>query len=274
VVDDHARRNYGNFLKEPPGIPREGSNPLGDGVGLHRPCLSVAESIGNWSPRAPSSPIGHDVYGIASLPLPREPAMPKRRERIWHFLLGISTDNASCTRRGFVARERSRRERLEEIGRTFIEGYNAALRLGDPEEITPQLGAVVHELEGFACEGAAMGFAVLDLLTPRSRRRFLRFLAGPARHHIYMAHVGAGLRQCRFEDGGNSWIGNQSFCALDGLSIIVPFRINQYAARPQQPCLNADRLRLTMSASPPLLPSTEPGSSARPKRAPISRWAR
>ena len=151
------------------------------------------------SSRSPAGPIDHAACAIASPPILHEPAFPERPlgGRIRHFLLGISADHASCTRRGFVVTERSRRERLEEIGRTFIEGYNAALRLGDPETMTPRFGAVAGELEGFAYEGAAMGFAVVDLISPWPRRRFLRFVARAARRHVYMAHVGAGWALAR-----------------------------------------------------------------------------
>jgi hypothetical protein len=49
------------------------------------------------------------------------------------------------------------------------------------------------------------------------------------------------MRQCRFEDGGNSWIGNQRLRAPDGLRIVVIFLgLDKNAARPQQPCLDAD----------------------------------
>ena len=112
-------------------------------------------------------------------------------------LLGIDPAEAGFVRRGFAPADPSRRERLEEIGRTFIAGYNTALRLGDPDPAAPRFDATARELQGFAFEGAAMGFALLDLLTPWRGRRFVRFVGGPAAPHIYMAHVGAGWALAR-----------------------------------------------------------------------------
>jgi hypothetical protein len=63
--------------------------------------------------------------------------------------------------------------------------------------IDTELGSAPQELQGFAFEGAAMGFALLDLVMPWRGRRFARFITGPAAAHIYMAHVGAGWALAR-----------------------------------------------------------------------------
>jgi hypothetical protein len=111
-------------------------------------------------------------------------------------LLGIAPEEASFARRGFPPTEPSRQRHLEAIGRTFVAGYNAALRAGDPDAAPPAPDAPA-ELLGFAFEGAAMAFALLDILVPRRRRRFARFVAGAAGPHVYMAHVGAGWALAR-----------------------------------------------------------------------------
>jgi hypothetical protein len=119
------------------------------------------------------------------------PAAQARRR-----LLGIAPAEASFARRGFRPIEPSRQRRLEAIGRTFVAGYNAALRIGDPDAPAPALDAP-SELRGFAFEGAGMAFALLDILSPWRARRFARFVAGPAASHVYMAHVGAGWALAR-----------------------------------------------------------------------------
>jgi hypothetical protein len=124
-------------------------------------------------------------------------AEPRGFARLRDRLLGISGDEASFVRRGFAATEPSRQLRLEQLGRTFVEGYNAAIRLADSDLITPRLEAVAEERRGFAFEGAAMGFALLDLLAPWRSRRFARFLASPATPHVYIAYVGAGWALAR-----------------------------------------------------------------------------
>ena len=48
------------------------------------------------------------------------------------------------------------------------------------------------------------------------------------------------MRQRRFKYGRDGWVGNQRARAPEGLSIIVVRGVDQNAARPQQPRLDAD----------------------------------
>ncbi len=105
---------------------------------------------------------------------------------------GISPSETTFERRGFRGGEGGARERLERIGPAFAAGYHAALDTDSPVRLAPQLDAVVPALRGFAYEGAAMGLALRDLLTPWRRDRLKNFLRGPGDAHAYMAHVGAG----------------------------------------------------------------------------------
>src|SRR5207247_986244 len=63
--------------------------------------------------------------------------------------------------------------------------------------IGPALERVEIELRGFAFEGAAMGLALLDRLTPWKAQRWRSFARGPGEPHAYMVHVGAGLALAR-----------------------------------------------------------------------------
>ena len=83
------------------------------------------------------------------------------------------------------------RERLEAVGAAFLVGYHAALERGE-EGLTAALDEVELERRGFAYEGAAMGLALIDCLSPWGMGRWRRFLCGAAEPHAYMAHVGAG----------------------------------------------------------------------------------
>jgi hypothetical protein len=113
-------------------------------------------------------------------------------------LFGISADETTLAKRGFRESSPGVRERLEEIGTTFVTGYHAALHEDRPEPLGRHLEQVVtKELQGFAFEGAAMGLTLLDLLTPWKRTRLRAFLDGPAMPHLYMAHVGAGWALAR-----------------------------------------------------------------------------
>lgn len=80
---------------------------------------------------------------------------------------------------------------LQNIARTFVQGYQASLEDGDLTELWSRLNAVEAELRGFAFEGAAMGLALLDHLTLK-RGRVRSFLEGPAAAHAPLVHVGVG----------------------------------------------------------------------------------
>src|SRR4051812_12052035 len=113
-------------------------------------------------------------------------------------VLGISPQETSFARRGFRCNSDAVRERLETVGRNFVAGYLCALEAPDAEVLAARIGAAVtRDFQGFANEGAAMGLALLDALTPWRRGRLQRFLAGAGDAHIYIVHVGAGWALAR-----------------------------------------------------------------------------
>jgi len=107
-------------------------------------------------------------------------------------IFGISAGETSFTRRGFRGGDEPVRRHLERIGRTFLEGYHAALAEDRPDQLAWALDLMEPELCGFAFEGAGMGLFLLDLLTPWRRNRLRGFLCGHGAPHAYMVHVGAG----------------------------------------------------------------------------------
>ncbi len=107
-------------------------------------------------------------------------------------LFGIPRREADFTVRGFAATTDTKRARLESIGRTFIDGYNALLS----DDLESGVAAIDPELRGFAMEGAAMACALLDYLTPWRRDRWARLLASRP-EHVYMIHIGAGWATAR-----------------------------------------------------------------------------
>lgn len=107
-------------------------------------------------------------------------------------LLRISPEETSFARRGFRGGDARIRERLERVGQSFVEGYNAALADDPPATLAARLDSVELEMRGFQFEGAAFALALLDLLAPWRRGRLQAFLAGPAADHVYLVHVGAG----------------------------------------------------------------------------------
>ena len=112
-------------------------------------------------------------------------------------LLGMSLDEASFARRKFRESDPRARQRLEDAGRTFLHGYHAALLDDRPDRLAARLAAIEVDIRGFAFEGAGMGLALLDALTPWRQDRLLSFIPGPGRAHVYMVHVGAGFAFAR-----------------------------------------------------------------------------
>ena len=115
--------------------------------------------------------------------------------------LGLSPAEASFAKRGFITGEMNARLRLEQIGITFLSGYHAALEETGFVPLARRLATVDAETRGFAFEGAAMGLAILDCLTPWRKDRWPTFTEQLAKPHVYMMHVGLGwalarLRRC------------------------------------------------------------------------------
>jgi hypothetical protein len=111
--------------------------------------------------------------------------------------LGLSPAEASFAKRGFLNGEEQARQRLEQIGITFLNGYHAALEESEYVSLARRLHAVDAELRGFAFEGSAMGLALLDCLTPWRKDRWRTFTERFAEAHIYMMHVGLGWALAR-----------------------------------------------------------------------------
>jgi hypothetical protein len=115
-------------------------------------------------------------------------AFGKIRRRVF----GLSPKAVDFEQRGFRSASATVQNRLEQVGRAFLDGYHLALESNSTGELTAKLAAVELELRGFAFEGAAMGLALLDFLTPWRRDRINHFLQGAGDAHAYMIHVGVG----------------------------------------------------------------------------------
>jgi len=112
--------------------------------------------------------------------------------------LGLSVAEASFAKRGFIASDEESRQRLEQIGVTFLTGYHAALEETSFNSLANRLTSVETDLQGFAFEGTAMGLALLDCLTPWRKDRWRTFTECIGKPHIYMMHVGLGWALARF----------------------------------------------------------------------------
>ena len=163
--------------------------------------------------------------------------------------LGLSPAEASFARRGFVASEEKARERLEQIGITFLSGYHAALEETDFGSLARRLTTVETELRGFAFEGVAMGLSLLDCCTPWRKDRWRTFTERLGQPHIYMMHVGLGWALARLRRAVTAYLATLDpllcWLAVDGYGFhegyfnwplyverrAIPTRLNGYERR-------------------------------------------
>jgi enediyne biosynthesis protein E3 len=115
-------------------------------------------------------------------------------------MLEIDASQASFEVRRFTAGSPESRQQLESIGRSFILGYNYALHC-DVGDFAIRLAGIDVVDRGFAFEGAAMAYAIRDVLKPWRESQLAAFMAGSGAPHIYMVHVGAGWALARIPVG-------------------------------------------------------------------------
>jgi hypothetical protein len=112
-------------------------------------------------------------------------------------LLRIAESEATFRVRGFHASNDSSRRHLETVGRAFLQGYHAALEASDVARLNATLDRHDVEYRGFAYEGAAMAYGLLDSLSLRRPRRWNEFLTRFGDRHRYVLHVGCGWAVAR-----------------------------------------------------------------------------
>ncbi len=113
-------------------------------------------------------------------------------KRILPKLLGMNESATLLARPPYSAPNNRQGNHLREIGRSFLAGYNRSLAGPDFEDLSRHLDQAPPRYVGFGYEGAAMGYALCDFLTPWNRYRWRSFVQGKADAHRYVAHVGAG----------------------------------------------------------------------------------
>jgi enediyne biosynthesis protein E3 len=116
-------------------------------------------------------------------------------------LLSISLEEATVIRRGFQVDNPEKRERIEQIGTTFLAGYHGAIAAESLEKLVIELNAIDAEYRGFSHEGAAMGLTLSDFFTPWQGNRLQQFLRGAGDAYLYLAYVGMGWALARLPGG-------------------------------------------------------------------------
>ncbi|GBF80268.1 hypothetical protein AsFPU1_1669 [Aphanothece sacrum FPU1] len=127
-------------------------------------------------------------------------------DKLRQTLLSISLEEATFAKRGFQETNAKTQQHLETIGKTFLQGYQTAIAFNDPSGVIAQINQIEAEYRGFAFEGAAMGLALLDRLTPWNSRRIEQYLIDEGQNHIYMTYVGIGWLLARLPGGIQSYL--------------------------------------------------------------------
>ncbi|WP_250214684.1 DUF1702 family protein [Acrocarpospora catenulata] len=112
----------------------------------------------------------------------------------------IITPDTSNTRldvRGFHEKSPAAKELLESVGRNFLTGFGYAAEARTPADAEEKLEEIPFRFRGFAYEGAAMAFTILDTIPIGGRKRLSGFLAGRGAAHVYMVYVGIGWAMAR-----------------------------------------------------------------------------
>jgi enediyne biosynthesis protein E3 len=140
--------------------------------------------------------------------------------RVRRIFFGLKPEETDFVHRGFRVAGDSVRARLESVGRAFVAGYHMGLEYPATANLVAELSSVDTELRGFAFEGAAMGVALLDCLTPWRPGRITQLLRGAGNAHAYMVHVGVGWAWARLpfgaRRGGRALDPLLSWLAFDG----------------------------------------------------------
>jgi hypothetical protein len=153
------------------------------------------------------------------IPLPldtlKSPAIAPPKSLWRPFMLSVT--EASFARRGFTTAHPERRQHLENIGETFIAGYNAGLLAQDILSVCAAIASTPSHFRGFCAEGSAMGVCVRDALSLR-RPLLPALLARFNDDYTYLAHVGCGWAMARLP-----WRRSKIMKSLDTLLVPLAF---------------------------------------------------
>jgi len=99
-------------------------------------------------------------------------------------------------KREFYTEDNYFKKHIENIGKNFIIGYNAALLENDTKKVFKTISENTQaKYSGFCYEGAAMAFVINDFFNP-FKSSFNNFLE-VCNKHEYMLYIGAGWAVCK-----------------------------------------------------------------------------
>lgn len=112
------------------------------------------------------------------------------------------SSEVAFTTRGFDLEDAPGREQLEFSAFQLLFGYELGVEQGGRghDDLVLRLESIQHEYQGFAYEGAVMGLAMRDAMSPAPGHRITesfmagpRFDSAPGSKHLFMGYMGIGF---------------------------------------------------------------------------------
>jgi enediyne biosynthesis protein E3 len=116
---------------------------------------------------------------------------------LYRAMFGIDPEETRVARRGFQVDDAEVKQRIEQIGHYFVEGYHSALQEQQPERLRLLLDKQPLEERGFVYEGAVMALVILGFFSPLGKQPWHRFVHSVGEPYLYICYVGAGWALAR-----------------------------------------------------------------------------
>ncbi|AGM04446.1 hypothetical protein AORI_1858 [Amycolatopsis keratiniphila] len=99
--------------------------------------------------------------------------------------------------RGFGVPRTPSTARLESIPQSVVCGFEWGIDAPALWEAERRLDMVEPEMRGFAYEGAAMAFTILDVMPGGRKDRTAELMSGPGLPHVFLTYIGIGFAMAR-----------------------------------------------------------------------------
>ncbi|MEV4378454.1 DUF1702 family protein [Streptosporangium sp. NPDC049644] len=142
------------------------------------------------------------------------------------LLLAPPLADVTFAGRGFPVTQTDATRRLEAIPQAVVCGFEWGIDARGRWEVEQRLSMVEPELRGFAYEGAAMAFTILDAMGGGRGHRVRDLLLGPGQPHVFLTYIGIGFAMARLprplwkkvmpDLTGSAYYPTMSWLAVDG----------------------------------------------------------
>lgn len=121
--------------------------------------------------------------------------MPITSTSLLRLVAAPSLESVTAAAQGFPRADAAVREHLDRIPQAVVLGFEWAMDARGLADLEQRIRLMDEAHQGFAYEGAAMAYTILD--APRRGHRTQELLAGPALPHLFLAYIGIGFAMTR-----------------------------------------------------------------------------